>query len=257
MFYSKPSLHGAILLSGILYTQISLASEQITLYAAASLTNALTEISKNYQTAHDVTIKTSFAGSSTLAKQIEAGAPAQIFASADEQWVDYLQQRNLIQANSRQELLTNRLVLISPKAQTFAVTMDKSFNLTNAFKGKICTGDTASVPVGIYAKQALQYLGWWDNLENRLVATENVRSALAFVERGECAAGIVYETDAKISEKVTIIGRFPAASHTKIVYPFALVKGEPNKATIAFYQYLQSDKAQAVFSKYGFSPLNN
>lgn len=254
MFYVKSSLRPLILLSGVFYAQLSLATEQITLYAAASLTNALTEISKSYQNSHDVMIKTSFAGSSTLAKQIEAGAPAQIFASADSQWMDYLQKRNKLQANSRKDLLGNNLVLITPKNQTFSVTMDKSFDLAKAFTGKICTGDTASVPVGIYAKQALQHLGWWSSLEKRLVATEDVRTALAFVERGECAVGIVYETDAKISDKVTVIARFASQSHQKIVYPFALIAGA-SAASREFYQYLQSDTAQAVFSKYGFVVL--
>lgn len=251
MFYVKSSLRQLILLGSLLYTQVSIAAEQITLYAAASLTNALTEISKSYQNSHDVMIKTSFAGSSTLAKQIEAGAPAQIFASADSQWMDYLQKRNKLQANSRKDLLGNSLVLISPKNQTVSVTMDKSFDLAKAFTGKICTGDTASVPVGIYAKQALQHLGWWSGLEKRLVATEDVRTALAFVERGECAVGIVYETDTKISDKVAVVGRFPSQSHSKIVYPFALIAGA-STASREFYQYLQSDTAQAVFSKYGF-----
>ncbi|PTQ90514.1 molybdate ABC transporter substrate-binding protein [Agitococcus lubricus] len=254
MFDVKPSLRSLMLLSGVLYAQASLATEQITLYAAASLTNALTEITKHYQTNHDVVIKTSFAGSSTLAKQIEAGAPAQVFASADVQWMDYLQKRNKLQSNSRKELLGNSLVLITPKNKTISVNMDKSFDLANAFTGKICTGDTASVPVGIYAKQALQNLGWWRNLEKRLVATEDVRTALAFVERGECALGIVYETDAKISDKVTIVGRFASQSHQKIVYPFALVAGA-SATSAEFFHYLQSDTAQAVFSKYGFVVL--
>ncbi|HMY01078.1 MAG TPA: molybdate ABC transporter substrate-binding protein, partial [Agitococcus sp.] len=231
-----------------------LATEQITVYAATSLTNALTEITKNYQTNHDVVIKTSFAGSSTLAKQIEAGAPAQVFASADVQWMDYLQKRNKLQPNSRKDLLGNSLVLISPKNQTISVNMDKSFDLAKTFTGKICTGDTASVPVGIYAKEALQNLGWWSSLETRLVATENVRTALAFVERGECTLGIVYETDAKISDKVTVVGRFASHSHQKIVYPFALIAGA-SAASAEFYQYLQSDTAQTVFSKYGFVVL--
>lgn len=251
MFYVKPSLRSFILFSSVFYAQLSFATEQVTLYAAASLTNALTEISKSYQTNHDVIIKTSFAGSSTLAKQIEAGAPAQVFASADVQWMDYLQKRNKLQPNSRKELLGNSLVLITPKNQSISVNMDKSFELAKAFTGKICTGDTASVPVGIYAKQALQHLGWWSGLEKRLVATDDVRTALAFVERGECAVGIVYDTDAKISDKVTIVGRFPASSHSKIVYPLALIAGA-SAASTKFYHYLQSDKAQAVFSKYGF-----
>lgn len=254
MFYVKPSLRAFILFSSVFYAQLSFATEQVTLYAAASLTNALTDISKNYQNNHDVRVKTSFAGSSTLAKQIEAGAPAQVFASADVQWMDYLQKRNKLQPNSRKDLLGNSLVLITPKNQTISVNMDKSFDFVKAFTGRICTGDTASVPVGIYAKQALQHLGWWSGIEKRLVATEDVRTALAFVERGECALGIVYETDAKISDKVTVVSRFPSQSHQKIVYPVALIAGA-SAASAEFYQYLQSDTAQAVFNKYGFVVL--
>lgn len=255
MFNIQKSLQNVVLLSSVFYAQMSLAAEQITVYAAASLTNALTEISKSYQNSHDVTIKTSFAASSTLAKQIEAGAPAHMFASADMQWMDYLQKRNKLQPNTRKELLGNSLVLITPKTGTFNVTMDKSFNLAQAFTGRICTGDPASVPVGIYAKEALQNLGWWSNLEKRVVATEDVRTALAFVERGECPVGIVYDTDAKISDKVTVIGRFPSTSHKKIAYPFAMVSGANTPASTAFYQYLLSDKAREVFVKYGFTVL--
>jgi molybdate transport system substrate-binding protein len=230
------------------------AQEDITIYAAASLTNALTDIKKSYESKYDVNIKTSFAGSATLAKQIEAGAPAQLFISADTQWMDYLQQHQQIDVSSRHALLGNTLVFIAPKDQPFKIQMRRGFDFPHAFAGKICTGDPTSVPVGMYAKDALQHFGWWTGLEKRLVGTEDVRTALAFVERGECAVGIVYDTDARISNKVVVIGRFPANTHQPIVYPFALMP-HASLATQAFYQYLQQKPAQAVFSQYGFTLL--
>ena len=232
----------------------AMAGEDVTVYAAASLTNALTELKKSYERSHDVTIRTSFAGSSTLAKQIEAGAPAQLFASADTQWMDYLQKRGLLKEGSRRDLLGNTLVLVAPKGAPLRLKVEKGADLPGAFTGRVCTGDPASVPVGIYAREALQNLGWWTALEKRLVPTEDVRSALAFVERGECALGIVYDTDARVSDKVVVAGRFPADSHKPVVYPFALLPSA-TPAAAAFYRYLQGDSAKAVFGKYGFTVL--
>ena len=228
------------------------AAEEITVYAAASLTNALGEIEKSYEANHGVNIKTSFAASSTLAKQIEAGAPAHLFMSADTQWMDYLQKRGKV--SERKDLLGNTLVLIAPVDKPFNVTMDKSFDLAGAFSGRLCTGEPESVPVGIYGKQALKSMGWWSALEKRVVGTEDVRTTLAFIERAQCPVGIVYDTDAKISDKVTVIARFPASSHSAIVYPAALLNKAPKTAQ-AFYQHLQSPEAKAVLVKYGFKVL--
>ena len=247
----------AALCSSIMVVQPAWASENIRVYAAASLTNALNEIKSNYEkrpdvVAQDVSIKTAYAGSSTLAKQIEAGAPAQILASADQQWMDYVQKRHLIDNTSRRDLLGNQLVMIAPKNQIVSVQLKAGVVDPDVLKGRICTGDPASVPVGKYAKQALQNLGWWTALEKKIVATDDVRTALAFVERGECPIGIVYATDAKVTDKVVVVARFPAPLHTAIVYPFALTpKATP--AAKAFYQYLQSDAAKTVFRNYGFS----
>jgi len=230
------------------------ADQKITVFAAASLTNAITEIANAYENEKGVKIQTSFAASSTLAKQIEKGAPADIFMSADDKWMNYLQEKNLISAGNRANLLANNLVLIAPKGKTFKVEMDKSFNFSGAFNGRLCTGETDSVPVGIYAKQSLKNLNWWDSIKMRLVGTQDVRAALVFVERGECEAGIVYETDAKISGKVQTIASFPDASHDPISYPLALVKGA-NAEAAGFYDYLKSDKAKVIFIKYGFKPM--
>ena len=235
-----------VLLSLLLLSTPAWSAETIKVYAAASLTNALNELKGQYEKTHDVSIKTSFAGSATLAKQIAAGAPAHIFASADQQWMNYLQKRRLIQAGSRREL-------IAPKNQAVNIKLDAGVVDPTLLKGRICTGDPASVPVGVYAKAALQKLGWWSVLNKNIVATDDVRTALAFVERAECAFGIVYATDAKISKKVTVVARFPAHL-PPMVYPFALL---PHASTAAqgFFQYLQSPEAQVIFNQYGFISL--
>lgn len=228
----------------------------VKLYAAASLTDALTELSATYQKVHpDVVIKQSFAGSSTLAKQIENGAPADIFISADNDWVDYLQTRALLVNESRKKLLSNELVLIAPVDSKVSVLLDPAFNLNTSFSGRLCTGDPASVPVGKYAKQSLTKYNWWDKVQARLVGTEDVRTALTFVERVECGLGIVYKTDAQLSKKVKVVATFPAASHAPIEYPGALTKNASVDAK-AFWAFLQSDDAKAVFTRYGFSVLN-
>lgn len=224
----------------------------INVSAAASLTDVLSELAKTYEKLHPaLSIKTSFAGSSTLAKQIENGAPVDIFISADKGWMDYLQKRNLINLESRKDLLGNHLVMIGPVNQVIDIQLTKGFNLAANLKGKLCTGEPAYVPVGKYAKQALEYYGWWETIELQLVGTEDVRTALAFVARNECALGIVYETDAKMSNKVKLIARFPAESHSPIVYPVALTRKAGNDAR-KFLEYLQSDQATEVFHRYGF-----
>lgn len=236
-------------------------AENVTVFAAASLNNALTEIAQGYEATHpNNKIQTSFAASSTLAKQIQLGAPAQIFISADEPWMDALAKANLLIEKSRVDLLANQLVLIKPKDQPFPVIMDKSFHLPLAFTGKICLGNPDSVPAGKYAKQSLIAMGWWDGLQARVVPTEDVRSALAFVARGECPAGAVYTTDAMISDKVKIIGTFPDKSHAPIVYPLALLKTTENQTKAStssqqFWQYLQQPAAQKIFHKYGFGAI--
>lgn len=231
------------------------AAPKVTVFAAASLSNAVSDIAKIYQKQTPHNIQTSFAASSALARQIEHGAPVDIFISADTQWMTYLQQKNLIQAASQVNLLGNQLVLIAPKSQPFNAKMRSDFNLATAFDGKLCTGDTNSVPAGIYAKQALQYFSWWETIKPRIVAMQDVRAALVSVERGECAAGIVYATDAKASSKVRVVADFPANSHAEIVYPLALVKNA-NPYAHDFYQFLMSDQARQIFNQYGFTTIS-
>lgn len=245
--YAK--LIGAIVLS--LMCNVAHADE-VKLYVAASLTDAVSELSAAYQKMHpESAIKKSFAGSSTLAKQIENGAPADIFISADNDWLDYLGKRGVLANESRKKLFSNELVLIAPVNSDVKVSMDAGFNFSTAFTGRLCTGDTASVPVGKYAKQSLTHYGWWDKTSPRIVGTEDVRTALAFVERAECNLGIVYKTDALLSKKVKVIATFPAASHAPIEYPGALTKNASAEAKV-FWIFLQSEEAKAVFTRYGF-----
>ena len=235
---------------------VASADEKVTVFAAASLTNALTDIGAQYEKEKATKIVHSFAASSTLAKQIENGAPADIFISADTKWMNYLQDKKLINTASRKEFLGNKLVLIAPKGRGFNVKFEKSFDFAKSFDGRLCTGDIDSVPAGIYAKDSLIYLNWWDGIKTRIVGTQDVRGALAFVERGECAAGIVYETDAKISSKVEIVATFPEESHKPIVYPMAFVANAKN-VNNDYFSYLQSSSALDIFKKYGFNILNS
>lgn len=229
-------------------------SETPVVFAAASLTDAFQAIGKLYKekTGKDVTF--SFAASSALAKQLEAGAPAGIFASADLKWMDYTDQKGLTLKESRVTPIGNSLVLIMPADKAKEVKIDKSFDFS-AFigpNGKIATGLTDSVPVGIYARTALTSLGQWDKVKDRVVGAESVRAALALVERGEATAGIVYSTDAAIAKNVKVAGTFPADSHPPVEYPFELVKGQDSAAAKAFFAFLTGPEAKAIYAKYGF-----
>ena len=226
-------------------------NKKVVVFAAASLTDAITAIAANYEKQTNIEIQTSFASSSTLAKQIENGAPADIFISADSKWMQYLKDKKALNDATTANLLGNQLVLIAPAGKGFKLNTDKSVNFADAFKGKLCTGETESVPVGIYAKQALKSLGWWESIKSRIVGTQDVRAALVNVERGECAAGIVYATDAKLSAKVQTVMVFPKSSHNAIVYPLSLSKNA-NPNAMPFYDYLKSAPAQAIFMQYGF-----
>ncbi len=231
------------------------AAAPIMVFAAASLTNALTDIGNAYRakTANAVTF--SFASSSTLARQIEAGAPAQIFISADAQWMDDVEKQGLIEPGTRTSPLGNALVLIAPSdsatgPQRIGAGLDWLRLLGP--DGRLSVGDPDHVPAGIYAKQALLKLGAWAALEPRLARAEDVRGALALVEQGQCPLGIVYATDAKVSAKVKVVGAFPGNTHDPIVYPFAIVKGQANADVRAFFAYMTGPDGMAVFRTYGF-----
>ncbi len=239
-----------LLASTLLY-----AAEPVRVYAAASLTDALGAIAAKWQQAGHPAPLLVLGASSTLARQIEAGAPADLFGSADLSWMDYLDARGRISPHSRVDLLGNELVLIVPKGHGFPLTMAAGYDLSGAFSGKLCTGEPAVVPVGRYARQSLEYFGWWTPLAGRIVGTDDVRTALVFVERGECAAGIVYATDAATSDRVEILARFPPESHKPILYSFAIVR-QARPGTQALIDYLKSSpEAAAVFEHYGFKVL--
>jgi molybdate transport system substrate-binding protein len=189
-----------------------------------------------------------------LARQIEQGAPANVFASADERWMDYLADKNLIATDTRKDLLGNDLVLVVSADKPIHVTIDKSFDLMGLLgtNGRLATGDPAHVPVGIYAEQALKALGLWDSVSPRLARTEDVRAALLLVERGEAPAGIVYATDAAASKAVMIAGTLPADSHDPVSYPFAVTKSGDTPEARALLVFLTSAPARAVFAQRGF-----
>jgi len=228
----------------------------IIVFAAASLTDALEELSTDFGKSSGIKVKPSFAASSALARQIESGAPADIFFSADLEWMDYLEQRKLIREGSRHDLLGNRLVLIAPARSPLDLTIEPGFGLAEALgKGRLATGDPDSVPAGRYARAALTSLGVWNSVASRLAPAESVRAALALVDRAEVPLGIVYETDALIDKAVRIVGVFPEDTHPPITYPIALTVGAKVGAA-DFVAYLRTPQADAVFHKYGFVPLH-
>jgi molybdate transport system substrate-binding protein len=232
------------------------AKSSIVVFAAASLTNVLQELGDSFTKETSIPVKFSFAASSALARQIENGAPADIFFSADLEWMDYLQTRKLIQIPTRHDVLSNRLVLVAPADSQLKLKIAPNFPLAAVLgKGRLATGDPEGVPVGRYAQEALTKLGVWSAVEGRLVRADSVRSALAFVDRGEAALGIVYETDALIDKGVRVVDIFPENTHLPITYPIvltALAKADAGK----FVDYIRTPIGDAAFRKYGFIPLH-
>jgi molybdate transport system substrate-binding protein len=226
----------------------------VRVFAAASLIDVLRVIGKHYEAAGHSAPVLNFAASSELARQIEQGADADIFISADEAWMDHLADRDLIDESSRKSLLSNSLVLIAPADRPISVEIAPGMNLAGALRGgKLAIANPDSVPAGRYAKQALEHFGAWATVEPSSVRAENVRSALRFVEIGEAAAGIVYATDAVAAgAAVTVVGRFPPDNHTPITYPMAVVAGAQEAAARDFLEFLQSDEAKSAFESAGF-----
>jgi molybdate transport system substrate-binding protein len=228
----------------------------ITVFAAASLTNALQDLGDAFTKETSIPVRFSFAASSALARQIENGAPADIFFSADLEWMDYLQSRNLIQRDTRHDVLGNRLVLIAPSDSLVKLKIEPNFALAAALgKGRLATGDPDSVPAGRYAREALTTLGVWSSVEGHLVRADSVRSALAFVDRGEAQLGIVYETDALIDKRVRVVDVFPASSHLPIKYPVALTTAAKVGAA-KFLAYIRGPAGELAFKANGFTPLH-
>ena len=243
----------ALGLCGCLVSPAAAEEKTITVFAAASMKNALDDINAAFTAKTGVKISASYAASSTLAKQIEQGAPADIFMSADTDWMDYAVGRKTINEATRINLLGNSIVLIAPKdSRSGNVAIGPGFDLAKlAGSGRIATGDVRAVPVGKYAKAALQKLGAWQAAEAKFAMAESVRSALTLVARGEAALGIVYSTDAKVEPEVKIIGIFPADSHPPIVYPVAATASAREEAA-SYLAFLRSRAARAVFEDYGF-----
>lgn len=244
-----------LLLTLVVGVQTQAQAGSVRVYAAASLSNVLNEVAVQYQKNYpDSKIIPVYAASSTLAKQIAAGASSDLFYAADLDWMKYLQQKKWLNAAQVGTVLSNQLVLIAAKGAQIRFQAHPSFAFAQSFNGHLCTGQMQSVPAGKYAKQSLSALQWLASLTGRIVETDDVRAALTFVERGECRLGIVYKTDALISNKVQIVGTFPDTLHAPILYPVALTRqGENNPEAIRFKQFsLHSPQAQRIYHNAGF-----
>jgi molybdate transport system substrate-binding protein len=233
-----------------------MAQETLTVFAAASMKNALDDVTTAFTKATGIKVTASYAASSALAKQLENGAPADVFVSADLKWMDYVAEKKAIKPETRVNLLGNKIVLIAGKDSKLGnVTIGQGFDIAKlAGDGRIAVADTKAVPAGLYAKEALEKLGAWKAAEPKLAQAENVRATLAYVARGETPIGIVYETDAKVEPNVKIIGTFPEGSHQPVTYPVAAtVNAKAN--TAKYLNFLRTGAAKAVFEKYGFTYL--
>jgi molybdate transport system substrate-binding protein len=230
--------------------------KSIVVFAAASMKNALDDVDAAYTSQSGVKVVASYEASSALMRQIEQGAPADVFLSADLKWMDYGADRNLIKNATRVDLLGNRLVLVAPKDSKIGnVTIAPGFDLAGlAGDGRIAVGDVRAVPAGLYAKAALEKLGIWAAVEPKLAMAENVRAALVLVARGEAPLGIVYETDARIDPGVKTVSVFPEDSHPPIIYPVALTANAKPEAG-PYLAFLRTAPAKAIFERYGFSVL--
>ena len=243
----------ASLLTGVSFPA---AGADITVFAAASLKEAMDEQAKRFESTVGSKVIVAYGGSNALARQIEAGAPAEVFISADEDWMDYLDRRRLLVPGTRANLLRNALVLIAPSSSSAALRIAPGFGLATALRNeKLAMANPGSVPAGKYGKSALESLGVWKSVEKQVVRTDNVRAALALVARGEAAFGIVYRTDARAERSVRIVDTFPRTTHAPIVYPAALVAPAKSPVAKAFLDFLRSSVARPIWEKYGFAPL--
>jgi molybdate transport system substrate-binding protein len=244
----------AWLLLAALLLVVPAHAQDLTVFAAASLKEALDEAAQQFQRANSAKAVVSYAASPALAKQIENGAPADIFISADLDWMDYIDQRKLAKAGTRANLLRNRLVLIAPAESKVQTEIKPGFPLLKLLgDGRLAMADPDSVPAGKYGKAALEKLGVWSGVESRVARAENVRAALNFVARSETPLGIVYQTDANAEKKVRVVAQFPPDTYPAIIYPVAIVASSKHPAATAFVNYLKSAEARAIFEKYGFS----
>jgi len=231
------------------------ASETVTVFAAASLKEALDAQAKQFETSSGDKVVVSYGASNALSKQIEAGAPAAVFISADLDWMDYLDSRKLLARASRVDLLRNSLVLIVPAGSRSSLKIGANFALADALGAdRLAMANPDSVPAGKYGKAALEFLEVWPAVADKVARAENVRAALLFVSRGEAPLGIVYRTDAAADKNVRIVGAFPANSHPAIIYPAALLAAGKSPDAGKYFAFLKSPEAAAVFKKHGFVP---
>lgn len=231
-------------------------ADDVVVFAAASLKNALDDAAHRFERQDSAPVKIAYAASSALAKQIESGAPADIFISADLPWMDYLQKRNLIRPATRKNLLGNRLVLVAPAGSGIKAEIKPGFDLVGLLKGgRLAMADPDSVPAGKYGKAALEKLGIWKSIAPHVAGAENVRAALLFVDRKEAPLGIVYATDAAADPRVEIAATFPENSHPPIIYPAALTAASRNPEAAKLLEFLESPAARSAFEKEGFSVL--
>jgi len=258
MFRLVQLITAAALIAGVLQPPHASAQDtQLTVFAAASLKNALDEVDAAFTEATGIKVMVSYESRSTLIKQIDQGAPADVFISADLQWMDYASEHKLIKPDTRFNLLGNRLVLIAPKASKVdKVQIGQGFDLAKLVgDGRIAVANVKTVPAGRYAKTALEKLDAWTAAEPKLAQAENVRATLALVARAKTAVGIVYETDAKVEPKVKIVGVFPDGSYPAVTYPVAQTADSKNAAAASYLTFLRTNAAKAVFDKYGFNYL--
>ena len=248
----RRSLVGSVLVLAAAPRAWASAPPPVTVFAAASLKNVLDEVNLAFGAPGGRSARAAYGASSVIARQIAEGAPADLFISADDDWMDYLAKRALIVRASRRNLLTNRLALIAPAAARLSLTLGPGVKLAQALSGGRLAMGGPDVPAGRYAQAALQTLGAWASVKDHLAQGENVRATLAFVARGEAPLGIVYETDARIEPAVRVVALFPAASHPPIVYPVAEVAGAHNPGASAYLRFLEGPRAGAIFRRYGF-----
>lgn len=238
----------------LLLAPLAVYADEVLVFAAASLKPSLDKIIASAEVAALGSVKVSYAASSQLAKQIEAGAPAALFVSADQAWMNYVDEKKLLAAGSRTNLLGNRLVMIAPKDSTLKLDLAPGVDIASALgpEGHLALAEPNSVPAGKYAKDALTHLGVWDQVSARVVSAENVRAALNFVARAEAPLGVVYRSDAVSESSVRVVATFPESTHAPIVYPAALVAGHASPGARKLLELLHSAPEQAIFREYGF-----
>ena len=247
------SLSVAILVGCLPYR---VGANDLHVFAAASLSDALATLAVKYQAETEITVRISLASSSTLARQIDLGAPAEVFISANEKWMDYLEAHARIKVDTRHDIIGNTLVLITPATSTVTLDITSKTEFRSGLgDARLAMGDPAHVPIGLYGKSALETLGIWEDIGARVARADNARAALALVARGETPLGIVYRSDALAEPNVRIVGEFPSSSHPPIVYPAAVVAENATPAAYAWLKFLRSTAARRVFERQGFTPL--